>query len=287
MTSADRLLISLTWKDWKREKDFAEVEEALQNEDSLIRALAVIISAESRNVRSIPFLRKALISQDPFVRRIAFTALIASEEPKDQTSLINYWSQQSEKERHTIYQQLKKALDTNAPKSIRPLLRVILNDNDISMRLYAALLLQYLKDNSGKELLKEVISNDQMTTELRMQALFGLYYAEDEAVIPLMITATRDSDPTIRAKALFLLGKRMNTAHMALFKEALKDTDKEVRRTAFAALRNYGGNGGVNALHEMMNNVNDVSLQVDMAEFILKKGDVSVLQKLVELLMVS
>ncbi len=107
---------------------------------------------------------------------------------------------------------------------------VLLRDGDPYERIGAVAMLAAIEGPESLQLLLDAISDP--AAEVRLQAVLALRSRPEEPRPAWLVPALRDSDPHIRLEALMLLGDLGTPEALELAREALADTDEEVRSAA-------------------------------------------------------
>lgn len=145
--------------------------------------------------------------------------------------------------------------DIKAPEGREFLLKLLKNEEkEPDLRAYAANSLGRMKDTSSVPALKEVLENirnmknqrDRVRmSRLRFQGMVALMRLGDRSMVPEIMAAAKDDDPTVRLRAVRQLGEmRIAETRELLEYKAKYDDNPRVKKAAQQALDDWSKSPG-------------------------------------------
>jgi|GEM_PF-5876140 len=153
---------------------------------------------------------------------------------------------QGKDERHVRY-----ALENVDSPAVEPFVRSLLLNADGAVRDAAQAAYRRIGGENAPQKIQEVYGTAVSAgdRDQRLFALQGLGVMRNAGVFEMLVPATRDPDPLIRATAIRAVGANGSEQGYPILLNALQDTDKGVRSEAVAAIKQvYGWIGGKAAI---------------------------------------
>ena len=216
-----------------REKVWPILQLAVVDGDRLVRHRAISAIARMRGAEAVRLL--ARLAADP-EEQVARGAIHGLEQLRDDRVLPVFLKIMSDR-RPSIRQRAVECTRSYGGEGARAVLKKALADTELSVRLAAARLIGDLDDPGVLKIFKAALELEDR--RLRRNAVLGLAQMRGAALKPLLVKASTDADPYIRADAVGALastGRRADPEVSAILVKALVDRNNYVRSKACSGL---------------------------------------------------
>jgi HEAT repeat protein len=218
---------------------------AAQQRDPQLRLAALKGLGEIGNPKAIPVLKRALVSgSNPFERVVAGRSLLML---GDNSGVDAIRSVLSDHSAGNARAPAAIALGFTGDRSVVPILRAALTDEDIDVRIGAAVGLTHFGDSGGILYLKGAMNdNDRITREHVGEVLEDVSFADGHEVL---MAALVSPDPNLSMSAIRAIGIHGSARDVPLLNGLLQRTNDPVARADLAwALGRIASHDGISVL---------------------------------------
>lgn len=224
------------------------MERLLQAKDDVVAASLATVVAPMRNPQVLPTvvaqLRNTELSDN---RRAAFEVFARYFREELGTEALELAKNDAPDLRLSGVRILSSTFDDRGP----PVLKAALPDNDLRVRVCAAVGLSRLKDAEALAVLKDLAKNADRA--IQQQAVAGLANYDEETALPPILELVTGDDPALRIVAFSTLARFKSPKVTAVIVEKAA-ADERLQRLALSVLGQQGTADAARALGEFLKN---------------------------------